>query len=85
MNLEIHRLESRAMPKILSHTEPIRLPVSPKITAQDVRQRWGEFDDAEVAAIRTTVDLVMQVQAKYGLDKKQAQAAVEAWANGRDF
>jgi hypothetical protein len=56
-----------------------------KITSVDLRRRWGKFDEVELGAITSTADLVMQVQAKYGLDKRQAQAAVDVWANGRDF
>jgi hypothetical protein len=73
------------MPKGSKATGLKRLPINSKITSEDLRQRWARFDEAEVAAIRTAVDLVMQVQAKYGLDKRQAQIAVAVWANGRDF
>ena len=44
-----------------------------------------QIDNEELAAIRTPADLVMQIQANYGLDKKQAQRAVGAWKNGRVF
>lgn len=58
---------------------------TPRITSIDLRRRWGKFDDVELAAIKTTADLVMQIQAKYGLDKGQAQTEVKVWANGRNF
>jgi hypothetical protein len=61
------------------------VPTSRRLTSIDLRERWGKFDEVELAAIVTTADLVMQVQAKYGLDKRQAQVAVDVWANGRDF
>ena len=56
-----------------------------KITLDDLRRRWGKFDEAELATIRTKTGLVMQIQEKYGLDKVQAQANVDLWAKGRDF
>jgi hypothetical protein len=69
--------------------KPKRLPKGPalsaKITVSDVRQRWSAFDEAELRAIRNSADLVMQVQAKYGLDKNQAQTNVDVWAKGRNF
>ena len=54
-------------------------------TSDDIHRNWSRIDDEELAAIRTPADLVMQIQAKYGLDEKQAQRAVEAWKKGRVF
>jgi hypothetical protein len=51
----------------------------------DLRTRWGKFDDVELAAIRSSSDLVRQIQAKYGLDKAQAQTNFDIWAHGREF
>ena len=73
------------MLKDLETTENMAIASNPKITSIDLRRRWGKLDEVELAAIRTSADLVMQVQAKYGLDKRQAQADVDVWANGRDF
>ena len=56
-----------------------------RITLGDLRGRWGKFDDAELAAIRNNTDLVIQVQAKYGWDKSEAQRRVDVWANGRSL
>jgi len=53
---------------------------SPKFSLDDLRRRWGKFDETELAAIRNSADLVMQIQAKYGLDKEQAQSRVDLWA-----
>ena len=55
----------------------------PKFSLDDLRRRWGKFDETELAAIRDSADLVMQIQAKYGLDKEQAQTRVDLWAAGR--
>jgi hypothetical protein len=58
---------------------------SPKVDVTDIRQRWGALDEVELAAIKSRGDLVMQIQAKYGLDKPQAETNVDVWANGREF
>jgi hypothetical protein len=57
----------------------------PKITLNDLLRRWGKFDEAELAAMTSNADLVMQIQAKYGLDAKQAQTNVDLWAKGREL
>jgi hypothetical protein len=58
---------------------------SPRIKLSDIRQRWGKFDAIDLAAIKGRGDLVMQIQAKYGLDKLQAETNVDIWAKGRNF
>jgi hypothetical protein len=55
------------------------------IGVADMRQRWGKLDETELAAIKSRGDLVKQIQAKYGLDKPQAETNVDVWANGRQF
>ena len=55
----------------------------PKFSLDDLRRRWGKFDETELAAIRDSADLVLQIQAKYGLDKEQAQTRVDLWAAGQ--
>ena len=57
----------------------------PRIAVKDIHRRWGKFDEIELSAIKNSADLVMQIQALYGLDKKQAQTNVELWAKGRVF
>lgn len=57
----------------------------PGISAADLQQRWDRFDDREAKAIRSRRDAVRLVQAKYGLDKEQAQTNVDVWAAGRAF
>ena len=71
------------MAKVLRSAKGVAL--NPEITVSDLRRRWGKFDEAELAAIRNNADLVMQIQAKYGLDKREAQTSVDLWAKGRDF
>ena len=50
-----------------------------------MRRAWGELDEVELAAIKNKGDLVMQIQANYGLGKNQAQTRVDLWADGREF
>ena len=59
--------------------------LNPRIGVSDLRQRWGKLDEVELAAIKSRRDLVMQIQARYGLDKLQAETNVDEWANGRQF
>jgi hypothetical protein len=56
-----------------------------RIVISDMRRAWGELDEVELAAIKNRADLVMQVQANYGLDKNQAQTSVDRWTDGREF
>ena len=68
--------------KILNGMEVIFLE---RIAIADTRREWRKLDEIELAAIKNMDDLVMQVQANYGLDKNQAQTRVDLWANGREF
>jgi hypothetical protein len=56
-----------------------------RIGMRDIGQRWGKLDEVELAAIKSPSDLVRLIQAKYGLDKLQAETNVDVWANGRRF
>ena len=56
-----------------------------RIAIADIRHAWGELDDVELAAVKSRADLVMQVQANYGLDRIQAQTRVDLWVDGREF
>ena len=58
---------------------------TPGISVADLRQRWDKLNDRELAAIKSRRDLVRQIQAKYGLDRMQAQTNVDVWAAGRVF
>jgi len=70
-----------------SHKSNKSTPVASnrRITLSNLHQRWGKFDDVELAAIRSSGDLVRQIQATYGLDRAQAQTNVDIWAHGRQF
>ena len=56
-----------------------------RIAIADIRRAWGALDEVELAAVKSRADLVMQVQANYGLDRNQAQTRVDLWADGREF
>ena len=51
----------------------------------EIQQKWGKFSTQEVIALKDKDDLVAQVQAKYSLDKTQAQRDVDAFAKGRQL
>lgn len=68
--------------KILHSTEAI---FRHRIVIADMRRAWGELDEVELATVKNRADLVMQVQANYGLDKNQAQTRVDLWTHGREF
>jgi hypothetical protein len=55
------------------------------ITSDDIRRNWSKFDDEELAAIKKPADLVLQIQAQYGLDPQQALHAVEEWTKDHCF
>ena len=51
----------------------------------EIQQKWGKFSAQEIAALKDRDELVTQVQAKYSLDKSQAQRDVDAFAKGRQL
>jgi hypothetical protein len=51
----------------------------------EIQQKWSKFSAQEVTALKDRDDLVAQVQAKYSLDKTQAQRDVDAFAKGRQL
>ena len=51
----------------------------------EIEQRWGKFSADEISALKDKDDLVAQVQAKYAVDKAQAQRDVDALAKGRQL
>jgi len=59
--------------------------VPPNGMRGEIQQKWGKFSAHEVTALKDKDELVTQVQAKYQLDKTQAQRDVDAFAKGRQF
>jgi hypothetical protein len=57
-------------------------PVSAGGMRGEIQKKWGKFSAQEIAALKDKDDLVTQVQAKYTLDKSQAQRDVDAFAKG---
>jgi hypothetical protein len=51
----------------------------------EIQQKWGKFSAEEIRTLKDKDDLVAQVQAKYALDKPQAQRDVDAFAKGRQL
>ena len=72
--------------KIVRSPKPARkIVLNRRITVLDIRERWGNFNEVELASIKGRSDLVRQIQAKYRLDKMAAETNVDVWANGRQF
>ena len=63
----------------------VRATARSKITVNDLRRRWGKFDEVELAALKDNEDLVAQIQTKYSLSKEQARTNFDLWAMGRTF
>lgn len=60
-------------------------PENRKNIVTEILGKWGKFSDNELAALKGKDDLVSQRQAKYSLDKVQAQKDVDALLKGRTF
>ena len=72
--------------KVVKSPKPARKSVlNRRISVLDIRERWGNFNEVELASIKGHSDLVRQIQATYGLDKLAAETNVDVWANGRQF
>ena len=56
-----------------------------KIIVNEIHGKWSKFSDQELAALKGRDDLVSQVQAKYAVEKAQAQKDVDALLKGRTF
>jgi hypothetical protein len=59
--------------------------VPPSGMRGEIEQKWGKFSAQEITALKDKDDLVAGLQAKYQLDKTQAQRDVDAFANGRQL
>jgi len=72
--------------KIVRSTKPAgKILLNRRISVLDIRERWANFNEVELAAIKSRSDLVRRIQAKYGLNKMQAETNVDVWAKGRQF
>jgi hypothetical protein len=72
--------------KIVRSPKPAgKRALNSKISTPDIRERWANFNEVELAKIKSRSDLVRQIQAKYGLNKLQAETNVDVWAKGRQF
>jgi hypothetical protein len=82
--VEIHNLGDA---KMTNNTQPEdgKTQVTATGMRGEIQQKWGKFSAQEIAALKDRDDLVTQVQAKYSLDKTQAQRDVDAFARGRQL
>jgi hypothetical protein len=76
-------LEERRMPDSQSNAPRTQAPSSGM--RGEIQQRWGKFSAQEISALKDKDDLVAQIQAKYAVDKAQAQRDVDAFAKGRQL
>jgi hypothetical protein len=51
----------------------------------EIRSKWGKFSDEDLSALKDNNDLVIQLAAKYSLEKAQAQREVDALMKGRQI
>ncbi|MBP6012358.1 MAG: hypothetical protein KBA31_09040 [Alphaproteobacteria bacterium] len=65
---------------VVAATETGRMALSKEIHA-----KWGKFSESDVAALKSSDELVTHVVSKYGLDKAIAQRDVDALVKGRTF
>jgi hypothetical protein len=56
-----------------------------QIVCNEIRWKWGKFSDQDLSALKDNNDLVMQLAAKYGLEKAQAQRDVDVLMKGRQI
>jgi hypothetical protein len=56
-----------------------------QIVLKDIGAKWDKFSAQDLSALKSNDDLVMQVVAKYGLEKAQAQRDVDAVLKGRQI
>ena len=51
----------------------------------DIGTRWKRFSRQELSDLKTNDELVGQIVAKYGIEKRAAQREVDAVMNGRNL
>jgi len=73
---------SNAVPKV---QEKSHGPEIKQALLKDIRVKWDKFTELELSGLKSNDDLVRQVVAKYGLEKAQAQHAVDALRAGRNI
>jgi hypothetical protein len=74
-----------------SNLTPNAAPASPttshvdtkKILLTEIGAKWNKLSEQDLSSLKGSDDLVTQVVAKYGLEKIQAQMAVESLLKGR--
>ena len=69
----------------ITQPEFARPLVAPSGMRREIEQKWGKFSAQEITALKDNDDLVARVQAKYQLDRPEAQRDVDAFAKGRQL
>ncbi len=56
-----------------------------QIVLKEISAKWGKFSEQDLSALKGKDDLVIQVVAKYSLEKGQAQRDVDTLLKGRQI
>ena len=51
----------------------------------EIRAKWGRFDNEEIAALKNNDNLVAELQLRYKLNRTEAQRDVDMFAYGRQL
>jgi hypothetical protein len=54
-----------------------------QIVLKEIGAKWSKFSEHDLSSLKNKDDLVIQVVAKYGLEKSVAQRDVDALMRGR--
>ena len=71
---------AHATPASPTGNEAVRMTLS-----KDIHAKWDKIPESDVAALKSSDELVTHVVSKYGLDKAIAQRDVDALVKGRSF
>jgi hypothetical protein len=66
-----------------SAAKPGTAAATRQIVLTEIRAKWGKFSEHDLSALKGNDDLVVQLAAKYTLEKGQAQRDVDALMKGR--
>jgi hypothetical protein len=78
-------LTNPTTPQAAATPTPTPIEAGRLALSKDIHAKWGKFSETDVAAFKTSDELVTQIVSKYGLDKAIAQRDVDALVKGRTF
>jgi hypothetical protein len=56
-----------------------------QIVLKEITAKWGKFSEEDLSGLKSKDDLVTQLEAKYSLERGQAQRDVDALLKGRQI